>query len=112
MKLKQFLNFDEVITSLEENPRIPLLRGGFDTFIGAAQTKINGKLIKNTIHYRISDTNLKKVTFDLIQEIYAYHKIYGTFPSKVILNHTHMHELKSRLCNYSVACGIVSRFIK
>lgn len=112
MKLKQFLNFEDVIASLEKNPEIPLIRGGFDTFIGAALTKIKGNLIENAIHYRISDTNSKRVTFDLIQDIYAYYQIYGSFPSKDILNQSHIHELKSRPCNYSVACGIVGRFVQ
>lgn len=112
MKSRQVLNFEDVIASLEKNPEIPLIRGGFNTYIGAAQTKIKGIVVENAIHYRISETNSKKVTFNLIQEIYSYYRLYGTFPSKAILNQSHINELNSQPCNYSVACGIVRRFVQ
>lgn len=112
MKLQESLNFDVVINSLLVDPQIPLIRGGYDTFIEASNTRINGMLIKNAIHYRISDTNSKRVTFNLIYSIYDYYQIHGTFPSKNFLILKHMHELKSRPCNYSVALGIVKRFIE
>ena len=112
MKLQESLNFDVVINSLIDDPQIPLIRGGFYTFIQATDTRINGKLIKKAIHYRISGTNSKRVTYNLISSMCDHYQIHGTFPSKKILNHTHLYELKSRPCNYSVACGIVARFIK
>lgn len=112
MKLQESLNFDVVINSLIDDPQIPLIRGGYDTFIEACDTKIDGKLIKNAIHYRISETNSKRVTFNLICSIYDYYQIHGTLPSKNFLNNIHIHELKSRPCNYSVALGIVRRFVK
>lgn len=112
MKLIESINFDVVINSLICDPQIPLILGGYYTFIEACDTKVDGKLIKKAIHYKISETNSKRVTFNLICSIYDYYQIHGTLPSKKNLKHIHMHELESRPCNYSVACGIVRRLIE
>jgi hypothetical protein len=106
------MNFDLILQSLDNNPTFPLLHGGNYTFIEPSSTRINGITFENAIHYRISDTNSKRVTFDLIRAVYDFYLLNNVFPTRAELMQLFPLELSSRPCNYSVALAIVSRFIK
>jgi hypothetical protein len=105
------MTYDLVIQSLNNNPTLPLLQGGNYTFVDLSSTKINGITFKNAIHYRISETNSKRVTFELIRAVYDLYILNNTFPTRAEMMSLFPHELCARPCNHSVACPIVSRFI-
>jgi hypothetical protein len=105
-------NFQNVIVSLENNRVIPLLNGNQYDFIEESSTRINGFFFKNAIHYRISDRNSKRITFELINAVYLHLLNSGILPTKATMCTLFHHELCSRPCNYTVACSIAQRFIK
>lgn len=112
MKEENTMNFDQVIQSLRHNSNIPTIRRRNYTFIEHAPTRINGILFEQSIHYRISDINSKRITFNLIQSVYEHHQLNNEFPTRVQVNVSFSRELASRPCNYSVALSIVRRFVK
>lgn len=105
------MTFDLVIQSLRNSPNLPLLNGGNYTFIEPSSTRINGITFENAIHYRISNTNSKRVTFELIRAVYDFHLLNNAFPTRAELMQLFPDELRSRPCNYSVAVSIFRRFI-
>ena len=111
MKNKNELTFNKVIHSLQENPRIPLFRGGEYIFIEATSTRINGVLFENAIHYRLSDSNSKRVTYELIDVVFLHLRNSGRLPTKATILTLFNYELTSRPCNYTIACSIAQRFI-
>jgi hypothetical protein len=104
-------NFKNILTSLENNRAIPLLNGNYYYFIEASSTRINGDLFQNAIHYRIGDSNSKRVTFELIDAVYGHILNSGRLPAKSTIRALFHHELCSRPCNYRIACAIAQRFI-
>jgi hypothetical protein len=106
------MTFELILQSLETDPILTLLHGSQYEFITRSSTNINGRVIANAIHYRISDTNSKRVTFELIRAVYDFHLLNNAFPTRVELTQLFPLELGPRPCNYSVALAIVSRFIK
>ncbi len=106
------MTFDLVIQSLLNNPILPLQRGGTYEFIAKSSTKINGESFNQAIHYRISDSNSKRVTFELIRAVYDFYLLNKAFPTKAAMMPLFPLELCSRPCNYSVAIAIVTRFIQ
>jgi hypothetical protein len=104
-----FINFQQLAQLLINDPIIPLLQGGNYKFIQVSSTKINGVTFENSIHYRISDTNSKRVTFELIRAVYDLYLLNNVLPTRAEMMLLFPFELCSRPCNYSVA--IVSRFI-
>ena len=111
MKSALDFSYQGIIESLKLNPVLPLKSGGSYLFIAPSSTKINGVLFDQAIHYRISDSNTKYVTFQLIQTIYDFYRENKTFPSRPYLREQFPHELCPRPCNYTVALAIVRRFI-
>lgn len=106
------MNFNQVIQSLMHNSNIPTIRGRNYTFIEQVPTRINGILFEQSIHYRISDSNSKRITFNLIQSVYEHYQLNNEFPTRAQVNVSFSRELASRPCNYSVVLSIVSRFVK
>lgn len=105
------MTFDQIIQSLHNDPIIPLLQGGNYTFIEPSSTRINGITFENAIHYRISATNSKRVTFEFIRSVYDFYLLNNTFPTRAEMMALFPHELCSRPCNYSIGCAIARRFI-
>jgi len=105
------MTIDDINHTLNNDPILPLLQGGNYTFIEPSSTRINGITFENALHYRISDTNSKRVTFELILAVYDFHLLNNAFPTRVELMQLFPYELRSRPCNYSVAVSIVRRFI-
>jgi hypothetical protein len=105
------MTFDDINQTLNNDPILPLLQGGNYTFIEPSSTRINGITFENAIHYRISDTNSKRVTFELIRAVYDFHLSNNAFPTRAESMQLFPDELRSRPCNYSVAVSIVRRFI-
>ncbi len=105
------MTFDLILQSLEADPILTLLHGSQYEFITRSSTKINGRVIANAIHYRISDTNSKRVTFELIRAVYDFYLLNNVIPTRAEMMLLFPFELCSRPCNYSVAVAIVSRFI-
>ncbi len=104
--------FESIITYFKENDLIPLERQGhFYTYIGVSTTKINGKKFKS-ITYRISPTNQKRVTKELIEETFRYYKIHKEFPDINWYRREFPLELLSRPCNKSVAKGLIKTIIE
>ena len=112
MKLEGNFSFPQIIKSLQNNPILPLQRGGTYEFIAKSSTKINGESFNQAIHYRISDSNSKRVTFELIRAVYDFYLLNNVFPTRAESMKLYPLELGPRPCNYSVALAIVSRFIK
>jgi hypothetical protein len=106
------MTFELILQSLETDPILTLLHGGQYEFITRSSTNINGRVIANAIHYRISDTNSKRVTFELIRAVYDFYLLNNVFPTRAESMKLYPLELGPRPCNYSVALAIVSRFIK
>ena len=106
------MTFDDINQTLNNDPILPLLQGGNYTFIEPSSTRINGITFENAIHYRISATKSKRVTFEFIRAVYDFYILNNAFPTRVELMQLFPLELVSRPCNYSVALAIVSRFIK
>lgn len=104
-------SFHNVINSLENNRDIPLLNGNHYHYIEVSSTRINGQHFQNAIHYRISDRNSKRITFELINAVYVHLLNSGRLPTKATMCTLFHHELCSRPCNYTVACSIAQRFI-
>jgi hypothetical protein len=92
--------------------KISLKRGGPYYYLRRVSTKINGKELKDSIEYRISDKNKKRVTLELIESIYNSYNQNGIIQERFELNESFKAELKSRPCNYSVAKFIVEQLIK
>lgn len=111
MKNKIELTFHKVIQSLQENPLVPLFRGGHYTFIEAKSTRINGVLFEKAIHYQVSGSNSKRVTYELIDAVFHHLHSSKILPTKAMMRTLFHHELCSRPCNYTVACSIAQRFI-
>lgn len=105
------MTFDQIIQSLNDEPIIPLLQGGNYTLIEPSSTRINGITFENAIHYRISATNSKRVTFEFIRSVYDFYLLNNTFPTRAEMMSLFPHELCSRPCNYAVALAIVCRFV-
>lgn len=105
------MTFDDINQTLNNDPILPLIQGGNYTFIESSSTRINGITFTNAIHYRISDTNSKRVTFELIRAVYDFHLLNNAFPTRAELMQLFTDEIRSRPCNYSVAVSIVRRFI-
>ncbi|WP_291102690.1 MULTISPECIES: hypothetical protein [unclassified Flavobacterium] len=104
--------FESIITHFKENDIIHLARQGhFYTYIGVSTTKINGKEFKS-ITYRISPTNQKRVTKQLIEETYRYFRIHKKFPDISWYRIKFPDEIKSRPCNKSVAKGLMTTIIE
>jgi hypothetical protein len=112
MKLEGNFSFPQIIKSLQNNPILPLQRGGTYEFIAKSSTKINGESFNQAIHYRISDSNSKRVTFELIRAVYDFYLLNKAFPTKAAMMPLFPLELCSRPCNYSVAIAIVTRLIQ
>ncbi len=104
-------SFQHVINSLENNRDIPLLNGNNYHFIEASSTRINGENFQNAIHYRISERNSKRITFELINAVYVHLLNSSRLPTKATIRTLFHHELCSRPCNYTVACSIAQRFV-
>lgn len=112
MKSAVDFSYHGIIESLKLNPVLPLKSGGSYFFICQSSTKVNGVLFEQAIHYRISDSNTKHVTFQLIRTVYNFYRENNSFPSRSYLREQFPHELCPRPCNYSVAIAIVARFIQ
>jgi hypothetical protein len=112
MKKENTINFEQLIQSLRHNSDIPTIRGRNYTFIEHSPTRINGILFEQSIHYRISDINSKRITFNLIESVYEHYQLNNELPTRAQVNDFYPKELASRPCNYSVACSIVNRFVK
>lgn len=78
-------NFQNVIRSLENNRAIPLLNGNHYFFIEVSSTRINGVLFQNAIHYRISDSNSKRITFELIDAVFLHLLNSSRLPTKATM---------------------------
>lgn len=103
--------FELIITHFRENDLIPLERQGhFYNYIGISTTRINGKEFQS-ITYKISTTNQKRVTKELIEESYRYFKIHKEFPDINWYRREFPDEIKSRPCNKSVAKGLIITII-
>ena len=74
---------------------------------------INGKHAENfrAIHYQISGSNSKRVTYELIDAVFHHLHSSKILPTKAMMRTLFHHELCSRPCNYTVACSIAQRFI-
>jgi hypothetical protein len=104
--------FEEIIKILKENDRIPLKRKGhFYTYIGISKTKING-IEHDSIAYRISEINKKRVSKELIVKAYEYFIKENEFPEIEWYRQEFPFEIKSRPCNKSVAKGLIEIVLK
>jgi hypothetical protein len=105
------MTFELILQSLETDPILTLLHGSQYKFISKASTRIDSKTFDYAIHYRISNTNSKRVTFELIRAVYDFYLLNKAFSTRAELMQLFPDELRSRPCNYSVALSIVRRFI-
>jgi hypothetical protein len=103
---------DRIGNLFEGSSKITLQRGGPYNYLKQVSTKINGSYFKPAIEYQISEKNKKRVTIDLIENLYKHYKQNGKFLERNELKETFKTELKSRPCNYSVAKFIVNQLIK
>ncbi|MEN9742295.1 MAG: hypothetical protein RLZZ65_100 [Bacteroidota bacterium] len=112
MKSAIEFSYQAILESLRLNQVMHLKSGGLYLFIAPSSTKINGVLFDQAIHYRISDSNTKHVTFQFIRMVYNFYRENKSFPSRSYLREQLPHELCPIPCNYSVAIAIVTRFIQ
>jgi len=100
--------FEFIITHFKENDLIPLERQGhFYKYIGISTTRVNGEEFES-ITYEISSVNQKRITRKLIEETYEYYKIHKEFPDINWYRREFPDEINSRLCNKSVAKGLIT----
>jgi hypothetical protein len=97
---------------LEQGEEIPLRNGNFYRFIGPTTTRINGQQFSFAFEYEISSRNHKKVTVELIHEMYERHRLNGVLPEKAEILPIFLHELSGRPCNYTVACYIIQKLLR
>ncbi len=95
----------------ENDNDVPAIRGGNDIFNQKPSTKIKGVFFEQSIHYRISDSNSRRVTFCLILCVYDYYQLNNAFRSRTQIRDSFVEELSCRPFNYAVACAIVRRFV-
>jgi hypothetical protein len=101
--------FDLIIESFEEGMNIPLIRNGkFYIYIGVNVTRINN-ISFNSIQYKISEHNSKRITRQFIELTYEYLLQNNNYPNRNwYVNHPTLYlELKSRPCNKTVARGLI-----
>lgn len=107
--------YNLVVETFREGMKIPLIRKGkYYTFIETSTTRVNGVFYDKAIHYRISDINTKKITSLFIELTCKYYIEENTFPSRNWYE-THKvlkYEYKSRLCNCSVAQGLIKKVLE
>lgn len=104
--------FEIIINHFNENDLIQLRRQNhFYTYVGTSTTRINGKQF-DSITYKISSTNQKRITKEFIEETYKFYKIHKEFPDIDWYRKEFPSEIKSRPCNKSVAKGLISAVIK
>lgn len=103
--------FNRVVSSLADNEQIPLRNRNFYTYLNSSPTRINGALFFFALRYRISSTQTKRVTVNLIQSMYQHQLDHGDTPSKEEMRAQFPFELCSRPCNYAVAVYIAQKLI-
>lgn len=80
-------------------------------YIGISTTKIKGRQF-NSISYKISDSNSKRVTKELLISVLNYYNENNKFPHTYWYKNKFEFEIKSRPCNKSVAENIIARIIQ
>jgi hypothetical protein len=103
--------FNRISNLLVPNERIPLLNGDFYTYLNPSPTRINGELFPLAFQYRISATQTKRVTINLIHAMYQHHLNNGVMPSKAEMLAQFPFELCSRPCNFTAAIYIIQKLI-
>ena len=71
-------------------------------FVGISTTKLQG-VIFDSISYKISDGNIKRVTKELLIDVLDYYDANSEFPDNYWYKTKYDFELKSRPCNKLVA---------
>ena len=103
--------YNRILLILEDGEEIPLRNGNIYRYIGPTSTRINGKQFPFAFEYEISALNHKKVTINLICEMYERHQLNKVMPTKSEMLPVFPFELCSRPCNYTVAIYIVLKLL-
>lgn len=104
--------YNRILLILEDREEIPLRNGNIYRYIGPTSTRINGQQFPFAFEYEISAHNHKKVTVNLICEMYERHLLNGVMPKRSEILPVFLYELCSRPCNYTVAVYIVLKLLK
>ncbi len=108
--------YKSIIENFKEGNKIPLLtRNLSDIYLGTSSTIVNGQFYENAILFKISETNIKRITSEFIELTYQYFEENNkSFPNREWYK-THeklSYEYKSRPCNYSVAQGLINAILE
>ncbi|MBM3454828.1 MAG: hypothetical protein FJX80_06735 [Bacteroidetes bacterium] len=103
--------FNRISGLMAQGEQIPLTNGNVYTYLNTTTTRINGELFPFVFQYRISGTQTKCVTVNLIRSMYQHHLNHGEIPSRSEMFDLFPRELCSRPCNYTVAVYIVNRLL-
>lgn len=104
--------YNRILLILVDGEEIALRNGNIYRYIGPTSTRINGQQFPFAFEYEISALNHKKVTVDLICEMYERHLLNGVMPKRSEILPVFLYELCSRPCNYTVAVYIVLKLLK
>ena len=111
--------YELIITTFQRGTQIPLIGGGFDTYIATSQTifRSNPNIFYEAILFEIGQNrNRKRVSRHFIELTYQYYVNSNmNFPNRNWYRNHHnpliRAELSSRPCNLSVTRGLIIRVL-
>jgi hypothetical protein len=104
--------YNRILLILEDGEEIPLRNGNIYRYIGPTSTRINGQQFPFAFEYEISARNHKKVTVNLVYEMYEHHLLNGVMPIRSEMLPIFPFELCGRPCNFTVALHIVLKLLR
>ncbi len=103
--------FQTILDHFREGQPIQLMRSNKNYhYIGVSTTRIN-HIQYQSVTYKISEKNSKRVTKDLIEAVYKYYLQDGNYPDINCYKENFLNEIKSRPCNKSVCQWLINQVL-